>query len=69
VLPCILAIPLLPPCVDALIAAVWILAASWHARPVDAASARAQPLSWLLIALGCLLAFFQGVLRPGADFF
>jgi hypothetical protein len=83
VLPCILAIPLivafrvpnaaievlLPPCVDALIAAVWIQAASWHARPIDAASPQPQPLSWLLIALGCLLAFFQLVLRPGIDFF
>jgi hypothetical protein len=83
VLPCALAIPLivafripnsaievlLPPCVDASIAAVWIWAASWQARPTDAGSPRTQPLSWLLIALGCLLAFFQLVLRPGIDFF
>ena len=83
VLPCILAIPLivafripnaaievlLPPCVDASIAAVWIQAASWHAHPIEAGAARSQPTYWLLIALGCLLAFFQLVLRRGIDFF
>jgi hypothetical protein len=83
VLPCILAIPLivvyripnaaievlLPPCVDALIAAVWISAAAWEARATDAGAPRSLPLSWLLIALVCLLVFFQGLLRPGIDFF
>jgi hypothetical protein len=83
VLPCILAIPLivvfrvpnsaievlLPPCVDALIAAVWLLAAAWQASPTGAEPPRPQPLTWLLLALGCLLAFFQVVLRPGIDFF
>jgi hypothetical protein len=83
VLPCILAIPLivafrvpnsaievlLPPCVDASIAAAWIWASAWRARPIDASPPRSQPLTGLLIALGCLLAFFQLVLRPGIDFF
>jgi hypothetical protein len=83
VLPCILAIPLivvfripnaaievlLPPCVDAFIAAAWILAAAWHARPIDAGTPRRQPISWLLIALAGLLAFFHLVLRRGIDFY
>jgi len=83
VLPCILAIPLivafripnsaievlLPPCVDASIAAAWIWAAAWRARPIDSGAPRSEPLTGLLIALGCLLAFFQLVLRPGIDFF
>jgi hypothetical protein len=83
VLPCFLAIPvivvfrvpnsaievLLPPCVDASIAAVWIWAAAWHTRPTHADAPRSQPLSRLLIALGCLLAFFQLVLRRGIDFY
>jgi len=82
-LPCIFAIPLivafripnsaievlLPPCVDASIAAVWILAAAWHTRSIGAGTARTQPLFWLLLAFGCLLAFFQLVLRRGIDFF
>ncbi|HEU5138004.1 MAG TPA: hypothetical protein VFU13_22865 [Steroidobacteraceae bacterium] len=83
VLPCLFAIPLivafripnaaievlLPPCVDASIAAVWILAAAWHAGPIGAGQARTQPIAGLLIALICLLAFFQLVLRRGIDFF
>jgi hypothetical protein len=83
VLPCILAMPLivafrvpnsavevlLPPVVDASIAAVWISAASWQARPTNAGAPRSAPLSGLFIALGCLLAFFQLVLRRGIDFF
>jgi hypothetical protein len=83
VVPCLLAIPLiavfrvpnsaievlLPPCVDESIAAVWILAAAWHARPIPAGAPRSQPLTGLLIALGGLLAVFQLVLRRGIDFF
>jgi hypothetical protein len=83
VLPCILAIPLivafrvpnstiellLPPCVDASIAAAWIVAAAWHPRPTNTGQPRYLPLSWLLIALGCLLAVFQLALRPGIDFY
>lgn len=83
VLPCIFAIPLivafripnaaievlLPPCVDALIAATWIQAAAWNARRADAGAARSQQLTGLLIALGGLLAFFQLVLRRGIDFY
>ena len=83
VLPCLLAIPLiaafrvpnstievlLPPCVDASIAAAWIVAAAWHARRASAGLPRLLPLSWLFIALGCLLAVFQLVLRPGIDFY
>ena len=83
VLPCVLAIPLivvfripnaaievlLPPCVDALIAAAWIQAAAWQAGSIVAGTLRAEALSWLLIALGGLLAFFQLVLRRGIDFF
>jgi hypothetical protein len=83
VLPCILAIPLivpfripnaaievlLPPCVGAVIAAAWILAAAWHARPVSAGAAFPMQLSGLLVALAALLAFFQLVLRRGVDFF
>jgi len=83
VLPCLLAIPiivlfripnaaievLLPPCVDAAIAAVWIQAAAWRAAPANAGAPRSEPLFWLLIALGGLLAFFQLVLRRGINFF
>jgi hypothetical protein len=82
-LPCLLAIPLiaafrvpnstievlLPPCVDASIAAAWIMAAAWHPRPINTALPRPLPLSWLFVALGCLLALFQLVLRPGIDFY
>ena len=60
---------LLPPCVDAAIAAVWIQAAAWHARPIDAVAPRSQSLFWLLVSLGCLLALFQLVLRHGIEFF
>ena len=82
-LPCLLAIPLiaafrvpnstievlLPPCVDASIAAAWIVAAAWHPRPVNTGLPRSVPVSWLFVALGCLLALFQLVLRPGIDFY
>jgi hypothetical protein len=30
---------------------------------------RSLPISWLFVALGCLLALFQLVLRPGIDFY
>jgi len=82
-IPCLLAIPLiaafrvpnstievlLPPCVDASIAAVWIVAAAWHPRPINTGMPRSLPTSWLFVALGCLLALFQLVLRPGIDFY
>jgi len=83
VLPCVLALPLivafripnaaievlLPPCVAASIAAAWIQAVAWREGAVAAAAPQSQPLSWLLVALGALLAFFQGILRRGVNFF
>jgi hypothetical protein len=59
---------LLPPGLDALIAAVWIAAVVWHAKPAAAEVARPQGAGGLVIALLALLAFFQLVLRPGIEF-
>lgn len=59
---------LLPPGLDALIAAVWIAALAWHAKPAATDVARPQGLGGLVIALLALLAFFQLVLRPGIEF-
>ena len=82
VLPCVLAVPviipfripnapievLLPPGLDALVAAVCLQTAAFRVLPARLPAARPQSPVGLLIALAGLFAIFHLVMRPGIAF-